>query len=115
MKQTFTVVVQKWEESERGWGVRPDGYSLHIDDVQRKLYIEAYWAKMPKEAPAEYSRPSGTPYKAVVELDDAEQEKMIQEHGVRRYTSDYPGDEGPDGWRHIGPHEHPQLTSEPDD
>jgi len=100
MKQAFNVTVQKWEESERGWGVRPDGYSLHIDDVQYKLFIAAYWATMPKDAPDEYSRPSGTPYMATVELTDEEQAQMIHAHGLRRYTSDYPGDEGPDGWRH---------------
>ena len=27
MKEKY-VVCQLWEESERGWGVRPDGYSL---------------------------------------------------------------------------------------
>jgi hypothetical protein len=101
MKQTFTVTVQKWEESECGWGVRPDGYSLHIDDVHRKLFITAYWATMPDEAPSEYSRPSGTPYTTEVELTDEEQEHLIHSHGLRRYSSDYPGNEGPDGWRHT--------------
>lgn len=110
-----TVTVQKWEESERGWGVRPDGYSLHADDVARRLFIEAYWATMPDAPPSEYSRPSGTPYQAEVELTDEDHALMLRVNGLRRYTSDYPGNEGPDGWKHIGPHEHPQLTSEPDD
>lgn len=26
------VICQKWEESERGWGTRPNGYSLHLAD-----------------------------------------------------------------------------------
>ena len=97
---TVTVVVQKWEESERGWGVRPDGYSLHIDEAQRKRYIDAYRAEMPNTAPDEYSRLSGTPYAAEVTLTDDEQRLMIHKHGVRRRSNDYSGDEGPDGWKH---------------
>ncbi len=61
------VVVQKWEESERGWGVRPDGFSLHMTDEDREAFIKEYWDSMPKKAPDEYSRPAGTPYKAEVD------------------------------------------------
>jgi hypothetical protein len=56
------VVVQKWEESERGWGTRPDGYSLHLTEKDREAFVKAYWKGMPSEAPDEYSRPDGTPY-----------------------------------------------------
>jgi len=62
----FSVVVQLWEESERGWGTRPDGYSLHLTEEARKSYIEDYWASMPDEVPDEYSRPCGSPYVASV-------------------------------------------------
>jgi hypothetical protein len=99
--RTVTVVVQKWEESERDWGVRPDGYSLHADEGARHAYVDAYWARMPDTTPDEYSRPSGTPYTAKVALSDDEQKQMITKLGIRRYSSDYPGDEGPDGWRHA--------------
>lgn len=62
------VVIQKWEESERGWGVRPDGYSLHMSENDRRAFVQECWDKMPKgEAPDEYSREDGRPYEAVVD------------------------------------------------
>jgi hypothetical protein len=36
----FLVIRQEWEESERGWGCRPDGYSLHLDKEDRNTYIK---------------------------------------------------------------------------
>ena len=52
-----TVWCQLWEESEKGWGVRPDGYSLHSNQEDVKKYIKEYWDGMPKQTPDEYSRP----------------------------------------------------------
>lgn len=58
-----TVVFQRWEESERGWGTRPDGYSLHLTKEDREAFIQEYWDRQPKgEVPDEYSRPEGEPY-----------------------------------------------------
>ena len=88
-----TVVVQKWEESERGWGVRPDGYSLHPDIAALKRYIAAYWKKMPDGVPDEYSRPSGTPYLA--DINDIDFKGQI---GLRIFDNKYPGEGGKDGW-----------------
>ena len=31
-------ILQIWEESERGWGTRPGGCSLHITDKEHSLY-----------------------------------------------------------------------------
>lgn len=60
-----TIVIQEWEESERGWGQRPDGASLHLTEADRNAYVEAYWAaeraRGLTEAPDEYSRPCGRP------------------------------------------------------
>ena len=36
MKKVF---LQFWEESEKGWGVRPDGCSLHINVQNHKEYL----------------------------------------------------------------------------
>lgn len=97
-----TVTVQKWEESERDWGTRPDGYSLHANEKARERFVTAYWAGMPNDAPPEYSRPCGTPYLAMVELTDEEQEVLFAGVGIRRYPHthrEYPGDGGPDGWQ----------------
>jgi len=90
-----TVIVQKWEESE-AWGTRPDGFSLHLTDEDRKAYIKAYWDGMPDATPAEYSRPDGTPYAW-----DADEETYAlveaSENGIRRFTG-APGSGGTDGW-----------------
>lgn len=51
------VVVQRWLESERGWGTRPDGVSIHLNDADRQEYINRYWGSMPDYTPDEYSRP----------------------------------------------------------
>lgn len=96
-----TAIVQKWEESEHGWGVRPDGYSLHLTDADRLAYIESYWAGMPDSAPAEYSRPSGSQYEA--EIGETEHAALLAaktagKRGVRMFNNNYPGSGGTDGW-----------------
>ena len=60
------VVRLDWIESERGWGTRPDGYSLHLTQEDSKTYVKAYWDTMPDEVPDEYSRPDGPPYEVTV-------------------------------------------------
>lgn len=95
-----TVIVQKWEESERGWGTRPDGYSLHLTEKDRRAYVDGYWADQTRrspEPPDEYSRLCGSPYTA--EVDDATYaEVKATANGLRRYTGDLPGSGGSDGW-----------------
>ena len=65
------VWVQKWEESERGWGTRPDGYTIH----QEREHIASFLKEMRDReraknpsggVPDEYSRPAGKPYLAEV-------------------------------------------------
>lgn len=55
------LVLVYWIESERGWGQRPDGLSLHLTEEDKKKYEKEYWSKMPDgPAPDEYSRPEGS-------------------------------------------------------
>lgn len=63
-----TVIAQNWEESERGWGVRPDGFTLHLTMDNHDAYVEAYLGRQKayfnKElgvgiTPSEYTRLSG--------------------------------------------------------
>jgi len=61
-----TIIFQDWEESERGWGVRPDGFSLHIDRAHRDAYVENFAKAQHGDAPDdyvpdEYTRVSGSP------------------------------------------------------
>ena len=70
MSQTHTAVAQNWEESERGWGVRPDGFSLHLSMEDCRRFREEYWAQQPKSfVPDEYSRERGEPLS--VRVDEA--------------------------------------------
>lgn len=60
-KQYLYVVA--WEESERGWGVRPDGCSVHLSEKSAMDFIKRQQDSLPKGVvPDEYSRPSGKPY-----------------------------------------------------
>ncbi len=47
-----------WTESERGWGQRPDGYTLHKDFKTAKEFIDKHWDSMPPTTPDIYSFPS---------------------------------------------------------
>lgn len=99
-KNKHSVVCQKWLESERDWGTRPDGYSLHLTDKDRKQYVEEYWDAMPDKidgrAPDIYSRPDGTPYVCDVDVDMYEKIKKSK-NGIRNFDR-APGSGGTDGW-----------------
>lgn len=82
------VWIQKWEESEAGWGTRPDGYTIHArkediilfrDAMREKERAAGYGAH---NVPEEYSRPCGRPYQA--EITDAVilAELSTSEHGI---------------------------------
>lgn len=96
------VVCQKWEESELGWGLRPDGFSLHLTFDGLKGYIKSYWASMPDEAPETYSRPSGKPYP--VGVASSVERLLVENGGSLRYGEEYqyPGSGGIDGWMPEG-------------
>lgn len=61
---------QVWEESEAGWGQRPDGYSVHYSLEDAKEYVKEYLSDQKKYfdsrgvkgTPHEYTRPAGEPY-----------------------------------------------------
>ena len=77
-----SVIKQKWEETEKGWGVRPDGYSLHLNKEDRDQYIKDYWEPMPESTPDEYSRPSGDG--TIVDIDeDQYKELLTSKNGIR--------------------------------
>ena len=90
-----TVVVQKWEESELGWGTRPDGFSLHLNEEARSAYVREYWKKMPEYPPEEYSRPYGTPYFTTVS-EETYREIEVKGGSLRRYHGPTPS-----GWMPV--------------
>lgn len=93
------VLCQKWEESEAGWGTRPDGYSLHRSEEDRKRFVKAHWDGMPATPPSEYSRPDGTPYWCLVD-NKTYRAIVASAHGIRRHGP-MPGNGGTDGWMPV--------------
>lgn len=82
--KTRALFRQNWLESERGWGTRPDGYSLHTNKSGRDAFIREYWSRMPDEIPDEYSRPEGDVY--VVRVDDVTYKAVLESrNGTRHY------------------------------
>lgn len=56
------VVLQLWEESERNWGVRPDGCTLHYNIIECEKYIQIIYSdRNPESVPDEYVRTCGEP------------------------------------------------------
>jgi hypothetical protein len=54
-------ILQIWEESERGWGTRPAGCSVHLDENEHKSYLELIYSKRDDIVPNEYDRVVGGP------------------------------------------------------
>lgn len=92
------IICQKWEESERGWGVRPYGFSLHVSLTSLERFVKKYWDSMPHSVHDEYARPSGIPYPLNVS-DEVLQKVTESTDGIRLYNNNYPGSGGVDGWK----------------
>lgn len=98
--QKCLVIVQKWEESECGWGSRPDGYSIHLTEADRVAYLKAESDSRHDEVvPDEYSRPDGTPYLAEIDKKVYLKLKKCKAKGLHIWNNKYPGHGGTDGWR----------------
>ena len=65
------VYLQFWEESERNWGVRPDGCSLHISVKEHNKFIELIYNKREEEdtIPSEYDRIVGEVIEVLIKDD----------------------------------------------
>ena len=87
--QKNIVYVQEWEESERGWGQRPDGYSIHQYEADIAKYVKEYWDNMPDETPDEYSRPDGAPFTGYIPTSRYKEFFKEKNHGIRLYSGDY--------------------------
>jgi hypothetical protein len=83
-----TVLCQIWQESERGWGTRPDGYSLHVSQEALIEYVDQYWKRMPDEPPDEYSSPAGAPY--LVKVDPTTAKAVARTQNLRVFNNTYP-------------------------
>ena len=103
------VWLQSWEESEAGWGQRPDGFSLHITEDSAKNFVDSFMKSqeevLGEATPPEYDRPAGNPYR--VSVDDETLAKIEEtENGLRvsRWGEQIPqpepvNDKEQSGWR----------------
>jgi hypothetical protein len=90
------IVIQEWEETERGWGCRPDGFSLHLTIADAKLYAKKHWDDEKKlntsgGVPDEYTRECGSPQLMDVEdcvYEAVETAKKNKQPGVRVWCRD---------------------------
>ncbi len=73
------VIYVNWEEYESGWGVRPDGCSLHLTKTDCQNYLKE---QKLKETSNEYSRPAGKPVIAYVT--PLIYKKIKENHGTLR-------------------------------
>lgn len=84
MPSKKVVYVQNWEESERGWGTRPDGFTVHTSQKQHEGYVVWYNKTFNNlsEAPDEYTRTCGRPIAVEVsdELYDRIHKATQEEH-----------------------------------
>ena len=82
-RERYKVIRQDWLESERDWGQKPDGFSLHLSPEHHKKFIDNYDKNQPKEQDV-YSRPDGEP-KEVYVCAKTYKEVKASKNGVRTY------------------------------
>lgn len=60
-RKLYPAFVETWTESERGWGTRPDGYTIHLSREAAVKFIEDYNKKhnTAASAPEVYTRADG--------------------------------------------------------
>jgi hypothetical protein len=73
--------IQLWEESERNWGIRPDGCSLHLDINELKNFLNSVFSNRKETIPDEYERPLGR--ESVCFISDELFEKLVIDKSLR--------------------------------
>lgn len=77
----------EWEESEQGWGVRPDGFSFHRSPENANQYVQDIYSKYPYKVPSDYSRACSNP--TLIEVSDELYTRVMQstQLGVRLWKN----------------------------
>lgn len=74
-------LIQFWEESERNWGVRPDGCSLHLDSNEHNNYLSFIYSNREDNTPNEYERVIGR--ESICFISDELFEKLLIDGSIR--------------------------------
>jgi len=100
---------QQWEESERGWGTRPDGYTLHMTKQDAKDFAQRFMDSQRQSfedrgidgVPDEYTRPCGEPYEILPTHEQYRklQSKTGKENQGLWFQERAPDGGGPGTWR----------------
>lgn len=84
MNEVFLI---SWLESERGWGTRLDGCSIHLSLEDASFFVKDYNKTLPDAVAEEYSRPDGSPKKVNVSL-EIYNKILDSKNGVRIWQQD---------------------------
>lgn len=80
--------IQAWAESERGWGIRPDGFTVHREREDIFNFLQEMRAREAIEyqgrVPDEYSYPDGDPVLVEVPADMLDQ---VPTEGLGKWLS----------------------------
>jgi hypothetical protein len=79
-------VFQLWEESERGWGVRPDGCSIHLDDNELNTFLQNTYKSRGDEIPNEYDRIVGSRIECFIS--DNLYDNLLESGTIRLFESE---------------------------
>lgn len=85
-KLVYTVIIQNWEESDRRClGIRPNGFTIHIDKEHHKKYVSWYNKKFNNHEdgiPDKYTRVYGDPIEIEVSDELYERIKKASQHNM---------------------------------
>ena len=74
MESQLVAVCLQWEESERGWGVRPTDFSLHLTAEDAQIWADIFM-----------KRPAGKPFACFVtqeQWDALNTPEAKEKHGI---------------------------------
>ena len=78
-----------WEESEAGWGTRPDGIRIHTTSEECDRFVKAYNDSLPDEVQHEYERPTtGNKIKVTI-CDELAKRITCDKQSCRLYRHNY--------------------------
>ncbi len=82
------AILIRWVETERGWGIRPDGCTIHANEEDYKNYVKEYNEDLPDEVPDIYSRPDGEIRKVVISK-ELNERLLSSDNGICLWENDF--------------------------
>jgi len=89
------AILVEWTESERGWGQRPDGYSVHLNQQAAVDYIQSYQDKLPVTVPNVYTRPDDKHNWQTIKVSDELYAKIVSSDNKSVRLWNHPNEDYP--------------------